>query len=132
MHHTPPQTRQLPLRRAVFFVLTAVLAVLIAILTLAPVSVPVTVPSNDKVHHLIAFAALLLPCAFLYRRALYYILPGAILFGGMIELIQPYVGRTGEWADFGADAIGAMLGVAIGLALRSVFSTRKRAVELAE
>lgn len=83
-------------------------------------------PGNDKIHHLIGFAALLLPCAFLYRRALYYILPGAILFGGLIELLQPYVNRNGEWADFYADATGAMLGVAVALLLRYIFRTRKR------
>lgn len=126
MHHTLSKTARLPLRRAVFFFSTSVLVVIIAILTLAPVSVPSTVPGNDKIHHFIGFAALLIPCAFLYRRALYYILPGSILFGGMIELLQPYVNRNGDWADFGADATGALLGAAIGLILRYFFRTQLR------
>lgn len=131
MRHTPPQSAWLPLRRVVFLFSTTVLVVIIAILTLAPLSVPSTVPGIDKVYHLIGFAALLVPCAFLYRRALYYILPGAILFGGMIELLQPYVNRSGEWADFYADTAGVMLGAAIGLILRYIFRTRKRARDLA-
>lgn len=131
MRHTLPKTGLLPLRRAVFFFSTTVLLVIIAILTLGPVTALNTIPGNDKIHHLTGFAALLVPCAFLYGRALYYILPGSILFGGMIELLQPYVNRNGEWADFGADAIGAMLGSAIGLALRYFFRTRKRVQDLA-
>ena len=63
----------------------------------------------------------LFPAALLYRHALYWLLPSAIGFGGAIELIQPYVNRKGEWGDFWADAIGAVIGVMIGLFLRYVF-----------
>lgn len=36
----------------------------------------------------------------------------AILYGGIIELLQNYVftWRTGDWADLFADSIGAMMG----------------------
>tara|TARA_B110000208_G_C11612319_1_gene374082 strand:- start:423 stop:848 length:426 start_codon:yes stop_codon:yes gene_type:complete len=80
--------------------------------------------SSDKLDHLVGFAALLLPAALLYRHALYWLLPCAIAFGGIIEIIQPYVNRNGEWGDFWADAIGALLGVSIGLLLRYIFRER--------
>jgi len=63
-----------------------------------------------------AFAALTFPCALIYRRAVRWIVPSALLFGILIELIQPQVGRMGEIADFYADALGAMLGLGQGLA----------------
>lgn len=39
------------------------------------------------------------------------------LVGGLIEIIQPFVCRSGEWLDFLADVIGAALGTIIGLTL---------------
>ena len=41
-----------------------------------------------------------------------------------MEIIQPYVNRNGEWGDFLADAIGALLGVSIGLLLQYIFRER--------
>lgn len=39
----------------------------------------------------------------------------AVLLGGLMELVQAYLTtcRSGDWIDFEADAIGAVLGVAI-------------------
>lgn len=41
----------------------------------------------------------------------------ASLLGGLLELIQEYftVVRSGDWADFMADAIGTVIGAAIGI-----------------
>ena len=102
-------------------IVTACLALVIGYLTLSP---PLSISGNDKIHHLIGFSALMTPGALLYRHALYWLLPSVIAFGGAIELIQPYVNRRGEWADFWADATGALLGVAIGLLLRHIFRER--------
>ena len=107
-------------RRILALGVTLVLAVIIAILTLLPVSAPQVVPGTDKAHHLLGFAALTLPSALLYPRSLAIVLPCSLLFGGAIELIQPYVGRQGEFADFSADAVGALIGVGLGLTLRTV------------
>ena len=98
---------------------TGALAVVIAYLTLTPLQVDLDLGS-DKLYHFIAFAMLVLPCALLYARTLIWVLPAAILFGGAIELIQPYVGRGGELADFGADALGVVIGAALGLTLRTI------------
>ena len=107
-------------RRIMALGLTLVLSIIIAILTRLPVSAPQGVPGTDKAHHLLGFAALTLPSALLYPRSLAIVLPCSLLFGGAIELIQPYVGRQGKFADFFADAVGALIGVGVGLALRTV------------
>lgn len=106
--------------------LSGALAFGIGYFTLTP-NPGLVLTSNDKTDHLLGFAVLLIPGALLYRRALYWLLPGAIAFGGAIEAIQPYVNRKGEWGDFWADAIGAIIGVCIGLFLRYVF--RKRFID---
>jgi VanZ family protein len=103
--------------------LSAVFGLGIGYLTLTP-NPGVVLTSNDKLDHLFGFAVLLLPAALLYRHALYWLLPTAIAFGGAIEIIQPYVNRQGEWGDFWADAIGALIGASMGLLLRYVFRKR--------
>jgi hypothetical protein len=100
---------------------TGALAVAIAYLTLTPFQLDLDLDlGSDKLYHLIAFAALVLPCALFYASTLIWVLPAGILFGGAIELIQPYVGRGGELADFGADALGVVIGAALGLSLRAI------------
>jgi hypothetical protein len=95
---------------------TVIIGLIIAALTLVPLALPATsLSGSDKVYHCIAFTAFTFPCAFLYRRAIRWVAPFALIFGILIELIQPYVGRNGELADFYADALGATLGVALGL-----------------
>ncbi|MFK5997176.1 MAG: VanZ family protein [Rhodobacterales bacterium] len=126
MHNSPLKSVKSSPRRTIALGLTAILAMLIAYLTLTPVSAPDLFSGVDKIYHIIAFAALLIPSAYLYRPVLYYTLPCAILFGGMIEIIQPYVNRTGDMADFAADIIGTILGVAIGLVLSYIFRPRVR------
>lgn len=76
-------------------------------------------PRTDKAYHLIGFAVLVFPAAVLFPRLLWWVLPGAVLFGGAIELIQPRVGRSGEFSDFIADASGIAVGVLVGLGLYS-------------
>lgn len=103
--------------------LSAILALGISYFTLTP-NPGVVLTSSDKIDHLLGFAALLIPGGFLYRHALYWLLPSAIAFGGAIEIIQPYVNRRGEWGDFWADAVGAVIGILIGLTLRYIFRAR--------
>jgi len=38
-----------------------------------------------------------------------------ICLGGVIELIQPYVNRYGEWLDFIANTAGVLIGSGFGL-----------------
>ena len=50
-----------------------------------------------------------------------------IMLGGLMEIAQMYLtqGRSGEWADFLADAIGVMAGAVAGyFAIRTIFIKR--------
>lgn len=95
--------------------LSLMIAILIAALTLTPLATPpaVNVVGIDKVYHFIAFAALIFPLIATDSRRWSWAVPLAILFGGAIELIQPFVGRDAEWLDFGADLTGVLAGAAL-------------------
>ena len=75
--------------------LVITLFILIAILTLSlwPVAQLPKVPGTDKSHHFIASSF--------------------IVFSGLIELIQPYVNRYGEWLDMAANVAGLGFGIII-------------------
>ena len=94
--------------------LTAFLAIVIAVLTLTPLSVPSPVEHSDKVCHLVAFAALALPISVFQPRWLPVALPAFVVFAFLIEIVQPFVGRTGSVHDGAADLAGLLLGVIIG------------------
>lgn len=95
--------------------LTAVLALAILVLTLMPVGhIQGAGTWSDKTDHLLAFAALAFPLSLARPRRALLILAGAAALGGAIELIQPHVGRSGEWGDFLADVAGAALGAGAG------------------
>ena len=89
----------------------------IAIATLTPAEHMLEAPGSDKLHHILAFAALTLPLSWLRWQAGWWLIPAAALFGGLIEIIQPHVGRHGDWADALANAVGALCGWALGASL---------------
>lgn len=94
---------------------TTGIILLTGFLTLTTVSTGAPTASHiDKVYHLVAFACIVLPCARFYMRSLVWIVPITICLGGGIELIQPHVGRDGDWLDFLADVAGIGVGIAIG------------------
>ena len=111
-------------RRALALTATAILSFVIGYLTLSPSPPQVGVEEllSDKAYHVIAFAALVFPSALLYARSLIWMVPAALLFGGAIELIQPYVGREAEVADFLADAVGLSVRIVSGLILRTALT----------
>jgi VanZ family protein len=90
----------------------------IAALTLLPLPAPpLAIDGGDKVYHFIAFAGLMLPVATLRPKALVWMIPAALLFGASIEVLQPFVNRSRDLADFFADAAGVLAGSALGAAL---------------
>lgn len=105
-------------------VLTIALGIAILWLTLRPQTLPEfgRLPL-DKVAHLLAFAALILPTAWLYPRALFVTLPMAVLLGAAIELVQPLVGRGRELEDFLMDILGLGIGILLGAGLRRLVKT---------
>lgn len=99
-------------------------SVCIGALTLIPLSAPSAVPGTDKAHHVLAFAILTMPCAALYPKGLFRVVFASAVYGGLIEVIQPYVGRHGETADVLADLLGVGIGAAFGLLLHRIFKWR--------
>jgi VanZ family protein len=76
------------------------------------------VPTSDKFKHVVAFGVL----AFWFgtivvRRDVPWVALGVLAFGGFIEIAQwaMNVGRSAEWLDFLADAIGVLVGSLLAL-----------------
>lgn len=102
----------------------AVLAVLVAIVCYLALTPKPPASLNlgwDKLNHLAAFTALSFsaclctPAAPLQRKRL---LLGLLLLGGLIEILQRFVpGRSAEWADLLADAIGITCGTLMASAM---------------
>lgn len=90
---------------------------MIGVLTLVPLNIPKDMPGSDKHHHLIAFAALALPTAALAPRLLWVLLPLLALYGALIEVLQPFVERSGDPRDALADGLGLLIGSGLGLLL---------------
>jgi len=90
--------------------LTLLLLVSIATLSLWPAAYLPAVPGSDKTHHFIAYAGLMLPTALRKPKYILAISIGFLAFSGVIELIQPYVNRYGEWLDMAANTIGVFCG----------------------
>lgn len=108
--------------------MTLLLAMAIAIGTLTPPDQAPRTPSGvDKLLHFAAFAALIFPAAVLRPDFLRWLLPVGMIYGGMIEIIQPIVGRQAEWGDFIANTLGAFAGAGVGYWLHlRVLSARER------
>lgn len=93
--------------------LTIIIAAIIGYLSLSPLQTLPAAPGSDKLHHFIAYAALCFPLLLKDAKLVRYVLPAAIAYGGLIELVQPSVNRYGEWGDFMANAMGCFLGWAL-------------------
>lgn len=107
------------------FLATLGIAAVIGALTLSPVP-SLGAPGSDKLHHVLAFAALAIPLPVVRPRLAPWIFLGVVTYGGLIELIQPNVGRHAEWADLFADAGGALLGASVGAAIGLLRASRDR------
>ena len=82
----------------------------ITILSLLPLPELPSVPGTDKTHHLVAYAMLMFPTALRKPKNWQIIVLFFIGWSGIIELIQPYVNRYGEWQDLAANIIGLICG----------------------
>ena len=91
--------------------LTLLILVGITIGSLMPLAELPPLPGNDKTHHLVGYATLVF-CSALHRPCYWlYLVLGFALWGGAIELVQPYVNRYGEWQDLIANCVGLVLGI---------------------
>jgi len=96
-----------------WLVFTLLTLIGITILSLWPLNELPSVPGTDKTHHIIAYAALMLPTTL--RKPKRWVLLGLffIAYSGAIELLQPYVNRYGEWLDMFANIAGVVCGFII-------------------
>lgn len=100
-------------------ILTALIAAIIGKGTLSPPGNGAPLPLTDKQLHAIAFALLVLPLGWVRPRWALALAIMAFGFGSLIELLQPRIGRSGEWADLWADTFGIALGLLPGQLRRS-------------
>ena len=107
--------KHLSYRRAC--IVSALIAVLIGILSLTPMDVLPDVPGTDKVHHLIAYMVLAIPTSLAKVRSIKLLAPLYVTYGGVIEVIQPYVNRHGEMLDFGVNTLGVVIGSVVGIVI---------------
>lgn len=111
-------------RRVTWGVSTVVLGLSVAALTLIDGNeIPSSLAFSDKFYHAIAFTALVLPTTVLRPGWSLRVSIGAFLYGGAIELIQPYFGRNTEWLDMVANSIGIAIGVLVGQGVRYTVRT---------
>ncbi|MCB1360515.1 MAG: VanZ family protein [Rhodobacter sp.] len=100
--------------RKIGLVLGVMIALLIAATMLSPIpGARYVVGGIDKIYQAIAFAVLVFPLILTDSRRWKWVVPVAVLYGGLIELIQPTVGRHAEWLDWGADVTGVLMGAAL-------------------
>lgn len=96
-----------------WLVITLCIMTTIAILSLWPIAELPKVPGTDKSHHFIAYGGLIFPLALRKPKYWLWIAISFVLFSGLIELIQPYVNRYGEWLDMAANLAGLVCGAVI-------------------
>jgi len=75
---------------------------------------------SDKLLHLLAYGtwAFFIPLALVGRVSLQRVVLASMLsLSGLIELIQPYVNRHGEWSDWLVNGAGILLGASVGSVL---------------
>ena len=104
-----------------WFILSTCILLIITTLSLSPVDTLPSAPGSDKTHHLIAYAALAFPTALRKPNRWLWLVVFFISYSGLIELVQPYVNRYGEWLDMLANTVGVVCGVALATAI-NVFS----------
>ena len=106
------------------YILTGMVTLMIVVLSTIPIpeEAPLEdVPLIDKWVHMVMYAGLMFVMwvdhVMRSKRnfswlARLYMLMYAVALGGAMELVQAYLTtcRSGEWLDFEADAVGAVLG----------------------
>ena len=102
---------------------TIFLLLVIAFLSLYPLPELPGAPGTDKIHHLVAYFLLALPSGLKKPNKWVLFIFLFIIFGGVIEMIQPYVNRYGEWLDFLANTTGVIFGFFLGVVLNIKFLT---------
>lgn len=117
--------------RRVSRILIVVMALLVLSLSLIPRPERVLgkLSAYDKLGHFIAYIVL----GFFAMRAVdrrgvlpfALVVAGCAAFGGLLEVVQPLVGRSRELADFAVDVAGSAGGAALALLLLRLVRTQE-------
>jgi 3-deoxy-D-manno-octulosonic-acid transferase len=107
---------------------TAIILGAITVLSLLPLPALPPVPGKDKTLHLIAYVVLMFPVGLRRPRHITAIFLFFVCYSGMIELVQPYVNRYGEWQDLAANTLGLSIGLLLAEMLLWI-KHRRRTVE---
>jgi VanZ family protein len=69
----------------------------------------------DKAEHFIAYFGLTLLASLAWglRRSLVWVFAAVVALGGVLEIVQSFVGRDAEWGDFFANDLGAVAGLSL-------------------
>ena len=89
------------------------IAVVIAAAPLTPRAGKLAPQGVAKLFHTAGFAVLVVPLLAVHLKTGLVIAPLALVFGGAIERIQPYVNRFGDFSEFWADFLGVLIGVTL-------------------
>lgn len=123
--------------------LTLTVVLFLSLFPFGPMKIAGDVPLADKWTHMVMYAGLagviwwekgrhcpLTQSGGLTKDLLFWGLLVPVLLGGALELVQKYCTtyRSGEWLDFLADAIGAVLGSAAGWLWLRVRGSRRAKV----
>ena len=100
--------------------LSLALLAIITTLSLWPLDNLLLVPGSDKLQHFIAYSALVFPVALSQPQRWILVVIFFVLCSGLIELIQPFVNRHGEWLDMLANTSGVLCGVLLATAVRAL------------
>ena len=109
-----------------WLILSISLFIIITVLSLWPLDNLPLVPGSDKTHHLIAYAALVFPTALRKPNRWISLVIFFIFYSGLMELIQPYVNRYGEWLDMLANTAGIICGIILAIIFKTI---NKRQIE---
>ncbi|MEM9508671.1 MAG: VanZ family protein [Cyanobacteria bacterium P01_E01_bin.35] len=104
---------------------TLFILTIITVLSLWPLANLPPVPGTDKTHHLIAYAGLMLPLAISEPKSLRLLVISLFFVGysGVIEILQPYINRYGEFQDLLANCAGLGCGWLIAQIINRFFPT---------
>ncbi|MCK5671935.1 MAG: VanZ family protein [Spirochaetales bacterium] len=117
--------RQFPVIRVMIFVSIA-LTILILSLVPKPPEIIREFAFGDKIMHLAAYIALafsmgyILPVSFTNKAIIFFTIISSSLFGGLIEILQGFTGRSPELLDLFFDAVGASIGVYLYFTVKKI------------
>ena len=115
----------LPVIRVIVFISIA-LAILILSLVPKPPEIIREFVFSDKIMHLAAYIALafsmgfILPSSFTVKAVTIFTIVSSSLFGGLIEFLQEFTGRSPELLDLAFDTTGAAIGVLLYFAFKKI------------